>query len=173
MTERTPVGFSLTASYDIYQSYQAELREAKDHLEAGRHRDAVGSAQRAWEYYGEFVLALLGMTKAERRELVARRQSFGLHDKRSREYYEERTGDLLSDHPGWSDLFGSKQLRDTAEHRGKPVTAGQARQAISIRLDLMHHIDAVLADTAGVDQAALARARSARESAYPEEQPDT
>jgi len=37
----------------------------------------------------------------------------------------------------------------------------------------MHHIDAVLADTAGVDQAALARARSARESAYPEEQPDT
>jgi len=44
MNETTTAHIELTAQYDIYQSYQAELREAKGDLETGRYRQALAGA---------------------------------------------------------------------------------------------------------------------------------
>lgn len=165
MPELTTVVIDVTLPYEVYQSYQAELREAKAHVAAQRYRDAIGSAHRAWEYYGEGVLAQLGISEAELEELVVtRRQSFGLHDKRSRKYYKERTGDSLAAHPSWSKLFQSKSLRGESEHRGKPVSEAEANEAFQVRLDLMRHIDGVLARVPDVDHQVLKRATGAREA---------
>src|SRR5215208_3830378 len=64
------VGKTLQLRWSVHQSYQAELREAKAALQVGDYRLALGSAHRAWEYFRESVLALLGKSKAEIDELA-------------------------------------------------------------------------------------------------------
>jgi len=163
MNETTTAHIELTAQYDIYQSYQAELREAKGDLETGRYRQALAGAHRAWEYYGEFVLVMLGKTKGEIDD-ISKGLTLGLHEREHRRYYEERTDDSLAAQASWSELFQSKELRGKAEHRGKPVSEAEASEAIKIRLGLMRHIDGVLARASDVDQDALRRASEARDA---------
>jgi len=163
MNETTTAHIELTAQYDIYQSYQAELREAKGDLETGRYRQALAGAHRAWEYYGEFVLVMLGKTKGEIDD-ISKGLTLGLHEREHRRYYEERTDDSLAAQASWSELFQSKELRGKAEHRGKPVSEAEASEAIKIRLGLMRHIDGVLARVPDVDRDALRRASEARDA---------
>jgi len=163
MNETTTVRIELTAQYDIYQSYHAELREAKGDLETGRYRQALAGAHRAWEYYGEFVLVMLGKTKGEIDD-ISKGLTLGLHEREHRRYYEERTDDSLAAQASWSELFQSKELRGKAEHRGKPVSEAEASEAIKIRLGLMRHIDGVLARVPDVDRDALRRASEARDA---------
>lgn len=123
--DTTTVGIPVRIAYDVYQSYVAELDAAKRHAEAGRTRDAIGAAQRAWEYYGDFALHVLGVSDAQREQL--RKGSLGLHDDNTRKLYVQRTGDkdLAADAPGWRRVQESVRTRNSAEHRGKPVTSGE------------------------------------------------
>jgi hypothetical protein len=155
MTEPSRVGASITLKYDVFQSYVAELRVALDHAEAERLRDALGGAQRAWEYYCAWVLTLLGREPDRR---------LSLHHKEARTFYEQKTGDTaLAQHPSWRSLVESVTLRNSAEHAGKPVSAAEATRAIRVRIELMRHIDATLQRTHGVDARAFAQAAKARE----------
>jgi hypothetical protein len=150
----------LVISYDIHQSNARELREAVEHLAAGRYRDAVASAHRSWEYFGDTTLYLLGVSDEDREGM----RTAGVHGKDARRRYDDLTGDALGSHPLWAELQNHKQLRHDAEHEGKPVSKGQARRAIEVRLGLMRHVDQVLSRTKCVDQAALARASEGREA---------
>jgi hypothetical protein len=89
------VGKTLQLRWSVHQSYQAELREAKAALQVGDYRLALGSAHRAWEYFRESVLALLGKSKAEIDELAKKERTLGLHERGLRREYEGTTGDCL------------------------------------------------------------------------------
>jgi len=72
------VGISVEVSYNVDGSYQAELQDARPALEKGEYHGAIFSAHRVWQYYGEFVLSLLGKTQAELDDLAEPPGTLGL-----------------------------------------------------------------------------------------------
>jgi hypothetical protein len=153
------ISFPFTVAWSINYGFPHELHETQRHIEAKRWRDALFAAHRAWNFYGDWVLFLLGESKRVRREL-RRNKSTGFHRPEARKLYHHTTGDtsLAGDPARWERLRVSVDLRHDAEHNGRPVDEAQAREGLAIRLELMRHIDAGLRNTPAVDVAMLDRA---------------